>query len=524
MGVDELGTVPQNEKSFNASDDIAVGSDTEIINASGHRDQLDRQYGILSICGMALTVDNAWVAIGTSLNVAIYNGGPPGVLYEFLVACLYYCFIAASLAELVSSVPSSGGVYHWASLAPGPGYGRVLGFFTGWLNFFGWLFDLASIVYIMSELVVQMYGLYHPSYVIQPWHLFVALVLITWICIAITIFFNKYLPYLQQFGLFVVLVGGLATIIVVAAMPKQHASNSFVWSDWNNETGWGSGFAFLAGVLNGAFTIGTPDAVTHMAEEVPHPRKDLPKAIAAQIILGSICAFVFAITLFYGITDLDAVLNSNGAFPLAEVYAQATGSTGATFGLLFIVFLSLAPCLIGTFLTVGRTWWALARDNAVPFSGFFSSVNEDLSCPIPATIFTGIMTTAFGAITLGSHAAFSDLVGSFVILTTTSYALAIGGHLFSGRKNLPQGPFWMGKAGFAINGIAVISTIFFNIIFCFPYSLPAEVATMNYNSVILVGVIFLAAVWWFVHGVRNYPGPKLGGFVETEEGRRLAEK
>lgn len=48
-----------------------LGVVTEIVNASGHRDQLDRQYGILSICGMALTVDNAWVAIGTSLNVAI---------------------------------------------------------------------------------------------------------------------------------------------------------------------------------------------------------------------------------------------------------------------------------------------------------------------------------------------------------------------------------------------------------------------------------------------------------------------
>jgi hypothetical protein len=48
-----------------------LGIVTEIVNASGHRDQLDRQYGILSICGMALTVDNAWVAIGTSLNVAI---------------------------------------------------------------------------------------------------------------------------------------------------------------------------------------------------------------------------------------------------------------------------------------------------------------------------------------------------------------------------------------------------------------------------------------------------------------------
>jgi len=134
------------------------------------------------------------------------------------------------------------------------------------------------------------------------------------------------------------------------------------------------------------------------------------------------------------------------------------------------------------------------------------------------------MTTAFGAITLGSHAAFSDLVGSFVILTTTSYALAIGGHLFSGRKNLPEGPFWMGKAGWAINGIAVVSIIFFNIIFCFPYSMPAAVATMNYNSVVLVGVAALTAIWWFVHGSTKYEGPKLGGFLETQEGRRLAEK
>jgi choline transport protein len=241
-------------------------------------------------------------------------------------------------------------------------------------------------------------------------------------------------------------------------------------------------------------------------------------------VTSKIGAFVFAIALFYGINDLDAVLNASGAFPLAEIYIQATGSTGATFGLLFIIFLSLGPCLIGTFLTVGRTWWALARDNATPFSRFFGNVNENLSCPIEATIFTGLMTTAFGAITLGSHAAFSDLVGSFVILTTASYALAIGGHLFSGRKNLPQGPFWMGKTGYVINAIAVVSIIFFNIIFCFPYSLPVATPTMNYNSVILVGVTFLTAFWWLVHGNRNYPGPKLGGFIVTEEGRRLADK
>ena len=80
----------------------------------------------------------------------------------------------------------------------------------------------------------------------------------------------------------------------------------------------------------------------------------------------------------------------------------------------------------------------------------------------------------------------------------------------------------MGKYGYVVNALAFIFIIFFNICFCFPYSLPVVVGTMNYNAVILVGVTFLTAVWWFVHGIRKYEGPKLGGFVESEEGRRLS--
>jgi len=43
----------------------------EVVNASGHRDQLNRHYGLLSICGLALTIDNAWVALGGSLTISI---------------------------------------------------------------------------------------------------------------------------------------------------------------------------------------------------------------------------------------------------------------------------------------------------------------------------------------------------------------------------------------------------------------------------------------------------------------------
>ena len=189
---------------------------------------------------------------------------------------------------MASAIPSAGGVYHWASITPGPKWGRMLGFFTGSLNFFGWIFDLASIVSIPSNVAVQMYAVFHPDLIIKPWHVYVAFILITWSCCALVIFGNRILPRLNQVGLFLVIVGGLVTIIVVAAMPKTHASNDFVWRSFNNQAGWSNGVTFLTGVLNGAFTIGTPDAVTHMSEELPNPARDMPKAIAAQIILGTL--------------------------------------------------------------------------------------------------------------------------------------------------------------------------------------------------------------------------------------------
>lgn len=133
---------------------------------------------------------------------------------------------------------------------------------------------------------------------------------------------------------------------------------------------------------------------------------------------------------------------------------------------------------------VGRLFWVLARDDATPFSKFFSQVNEGLSCPIPATVLCAVLCTAVGAIQLGSATAFNSLVGSFIILTTASYLLAILPHLLSKRQNTPKGPFWMGNIGFAVNGIACALIVFFNIFFCFPYAYPVDpISAMNCESI-----------------------------------------
>jgi hypothetical protein len=182
---------------------------------------------------------------------------------------------------------------------------------------------------------------------------------------------------------------------------------------------------------------------------------------------------------------------------------------------------------------VGRSFWVLARDDATPFSKYFSQVNEKLSCPIQATVLCAVLCTAFGAIQLGTKAGFNALVGSFIILTTMSYLLAILPHLLSKRQNTPKGPFWMGDAGFVVNGITCVLIVFFNIFFCFPYAYPVAVSVMNCecrwllnictklttatgNSVIFVGVLVVTGFWWAVHSRSHYSGPKLAAIYANK--------
>ncbi len=102
-------------------------------------------------------------------------------------------------------------------------------------------------------------SLYHPNYVSQGWQIYVVSLIVNWSCVACVIFGNRFLPVIYKVALFVLIAGGLVTVIVLAVLPRTHGTNSSVWVDFENATGYSGGLAFLSGVLNGAFTIGTPE-------------------------------------------------------------------------------------------------------------------------------------------------------------------------------------------------------------------------------------------------------------------------
>lgn len=157
-------------------------------------------------------------------------------------------------------------------MTAGP-YGRVCGWFAGWWNFLAWILGLTGTAQILASQIISMYALFHDGFEIQRWQVFVTYLILIWSCCCIVLYANRALPTVEFIGGFLVVTGVIVTILVCAIMPHftgGYASSEFVWREWQNQTGYTSnGFAFCLGMLNGAFAVGTPDVITHLAEEIP---------------------------------------------------------------------------------------------------------------------------------------------------------------------------------------------------------------------------------------------------------------
>lgn len=77
---------------------------------------------------------------------------------------------------------------------------------------------------ICGQIAVAMYGIYHPDYESQRWHVFIGYLIITWMCCSVVLFANRALPMLNTIGLFFILAGVFITVLVCAIMPHENGS------------------------------------------------------------------------------------------------------------------------------------------------------------------------------------------------------------------------------------------------------------------------------------------------------------
>jgi choline transport protein len=238
-----------------------------------------------------------------------------------------------------------------------------------------------------------------------------------------------------------------------------------------------------------------------------NPQRDIPIAVMYQMAIGFVTGFAYLIALLYCINDFDALFDS--PYPIATIYQQATNSTAATTGLLALILLCIGVCVIDLYVTCGRTLWTLARDGATPFSSTVSKVSRRFEVPIVSTVITAVLVTALGGIYMGSATVFNAFVGSYILMSTSSYLAAILPNLLRARKSIATyGPFRMrGWVGFVVNGIACIYMLVWFPIYSLPFSLPTSATAMNWAPALWSGFTILIGGWWLAKARQGYTGP-----------------
>lgn len=239
----------------------------------GHKQELQRNFSMVSMLGLAFAILNTWTALAASLNLALPSGGPSAVIWGLITAGCFNLCLAGSMAEFISAYPTAGGQYHWAAIISWKRYSRAISWVTGWINVSGWVALSATGGLLGSQLIIGIISLFNENYEPQRWQQFLIYIGYTVVALLINVFMTRLLPLINQAAFYWSITGFVViSITVLACASPNYQGGDFVYGAFINEVGWPDGLAWLLGLLQGALSLTGFDAVAHMIEEIPEPQ------------------------------------------------------------------------------------------------------------------------------------------------------------------------------------------------------------------------------------------------------------
>src|SRR3954464_2414599 len=134
--------------------DAPLDRDAEELRKLGYAQQLLRDMGGFANFALSFSIISILTGAITLYGYGLKMGGPLEMSLGWPLVSLLTLPVAASLAQLASSYPTAGALYHWASILGG----RGAGFFTAWLNCIGQFAVTAGIDYGLSQFVAAFLG------------------------------------------------------------------------------------------------------------------------------------------------------------------------------------------------------------------------------------------------------------------------------------------------------------------------------------------------------------------------------
>ncbi|KAF8154125.1 APC amino acid permease [Crassisporium funariophilum] len=496
--------------------DTTDEDDRELL-AMGYKPSFKREFTNLATISFAFSIMGLCSSIATTFNTPLLLGGPSSVVWCWILGATMCFTLGASIAEIVSAYPTCGGLYTAsAQLVPKKHRARV-GWLVGWLNILGQIAGISSTEFglanmILSAVSIGTDGKFEIT-VGKVVGLFTGLLIVHGLLNSLA---TRHLAGLTKGFVFVNL--GTTFVIIIVLLAKTARADmhpaSYVFGSGgiaNQTGGWNTGLAFLFGLLSVQWTMTDYDATAHISEEVRRAAYAAPSAIFIAVVGTGLIGWLLNIVLILCSGPLENLPGSSGSAFL-EILVTRAGKTGAL--IIWVFVCATAFFVVQTALhAASRTVYAFSRDHGLPDGGYFGKNSTKTHTPLRAIWFTTLVSILPGLLDLASPIAANAIFSLTAMALDLSYIIPI----FCRRvyHSHPEvmfkpGPFYMGDGwlGLACNVICITWTVFICIIFSMPTILPVTKDNMNYASVITVGVIVLAYIWYFAAANKHYVGPQ----------------
>jgi amino acid permease (GABA permease) len=485
--------------------------DTSRLHQLGYAQELARHMSGFSNFAVSFTIISILSGCLTLYGFGLNTGGPAVIVWGWPFVGLMTLFVGLAMAEVCSSFPTAGGLYYWsAKLAKKNA--AAWSWFTGWFNFLGQVAVTAGIdfgaAFFLNAFLDLQFG-----FDTRPWHTILLFGLILLLHGALNQFGVRIVALLNDVSVWWHVIGVAVIVGVLAFVPDQHQSASFVFTEFVNNTGWQSSlYVALIGLLLAQYTLTGYDASAHMTEETRDASRAGPRGIVMSIVVSVVAGWVLLIGLTFAIQSYDSATGTETGVPPAQIFIDAVGETGGKLLLLIAIGAQLF-CGMASVTANSRMIYAFSRDGALPASSFWHRINGRTRTPTNA-----IWLAAGGAFVLGlpylwNATAYAAVTSIAVIGLYIAYVLPTFLRLRQGDA-FERGPWHLGRWSRPVGAVAVTWVVVITVLFMLPTVSPVEPATFNYTPLAVLVVLGFAGIWWLVSARHWFTGPKVQGTPE----------
>lgn len=492
------------------ADDARPSEDVETLHRLGYAQELARVLGGFSNFAISLSIICILAGGVTSFHVGYCSVGGASIGIGWPLVGLFALAVAATMGQIASAFPTAGGLYHWAAILGGRGWGWA----TAWFNLAGLVAVLAAINVGTFHFALAAFA---PDVTPSEWIQFVVVALITASHAVVNHLGIRVTRVLTDFsGYWILLVSVAVTLALLIAAPSLEIERLWTFTNYSGypqsipysefsssiprdvEPVWPPTqslvWLFALGFLLPAYTITGFDASAHVAEETAGAARNVPRGIVRSVWVSALfgwlmlCAVVLAMRYPAAVADKGEqafVYTLDNVLP-RWLYLVLCGG----------IVLAQYLCGLATVTSASRMAFAFARDGGLPFSRWVRHVSPRFRTP-PAAIW--LVATAAVLFTVYADA-YVTIAASAAVLLYISYVLptAIGAVAF-GRWWTVMGPWHLGPW---FRPLAVVSVLGCGALVVIGMQPPNEKA-----AYVVGGMIVVLAAVWFASARRTFPGP-----------------